>query len=121
MTDQFQPTKQVFAEWLDLMKEIAPAASVKGGAAWAAWMALNGELTGAALAALTSKADAINIPAGSVWEHTNGKRYTVIGMANVGGGKAYEPHVVYQGENGKLWTRPASDWARSMKPKGIKV
>lgn len=53
---------------------------------------------------------------GSWWRHRNGQRYIVVGIAN-----KYTEHpdkypvtVVYRGVNGKLWSRPASDWSRSM-------
>ncbi len=53
----------------------------------------------------------------SEWKHTNGIIYTVVCLANVG--TLYpEKHpvtVVYRGPNKKIWTRPLSDWHRSMK------
>lgn len=53
---------------------------------------------------------------GSVWSHTNGNRYTVICIANEFTERPdqYPQTVVYQGENGRIWSRPVSDWARSM-------
>lgn len=49
------------------------------------------------------------------WQHYNGTRYTVIGIANVDStNPAYVETVVYCGHKGKLQTRPLSDWHRSM-------
>lgn len=52
----------------------------------------------------------------SVWQHTNGNRYTVLCIANEFSERPeqYPPTVVYQGENGRTWSRAASDWSRSM-------
>lgn len=52
----------------------------------------------------------------SVWQHTNGNRYTVLCIANEFSERPeqYPPTVVYQGDNGRTWSRAASDWARSM-------
>lgn len=59
--------------------------------------------------------DEINtITQGSIWEHRNGAKYKVLHLANIGGGEGYQPQVVYQGENWKVWVRPLSDWHRSM-------
>ncbi len=53
---------------------------------------------------------------GSVWSHTNGNRYTVMCIANefTERPEQYPQTVVYQGENGRIWSRHVSDWARSM-------
>lgn len=51
---------------------------------------------------------------GSVWRHHSGRLYTVILIANQPDNDRYPVTVVYQGENGKVWARPASDWDRSM-------
>ena len=55
---------------------------------------------------------------GSVWAHSNGNRYTVLMIANLDSQDEvrYPKTVVYQGENGKVWSRAASDWGRSMTP-----
>lgn len=51
----------------------------------------------------------------STWSHTSGIRYTVLMITNVESTKPeYPPTVVYQGPNGKLWSRPLSQWHRSM-------
>lgn len=56
----------------------------------------------------------IVIPAiGSRWKHYNGLEYTVLYIANLEGGKHYKETVVYQGDNGKVWTRELEDWYRS--------
>ena len=52
----------------------------------------------------------------SMWYHSNGNKYTVLFIANehtVNSDK-YPITVVYQGENQKIWSRPFSDWHRSM-------
>lgn len=54
---------------------------------------------------------------GSQWEHHNGNLYEVLGIANEFSARPeYPPTVVYRGKNGRLWARPASEWARSMTP-----
>lgn len=51
---------------------------------------------------------------GSKWMHKNGNVYTVVGLANVNSTKPeYAPSVVYQGENGLVWSRKLSEWHRS--------
>ena len=53
---------------------------------------------------------------GSWWTHRNGALYTVLMIANsdTEDEARYPVTVVYQGDNGKVWSRPASDWHRSM-------
>lgn len=52
----------------------------------------------------------------STWEHTNGNHYAVLFIANEFTERPdqYPQTVVYKGENGRVWSRPVSDWARSM-------
>ena len=56
---------------------------------------------------------------GSKWEHHSGRVYAVVEITN---GKTERPDqypvtVVYQNvDNGTLWSRPLSEWARSFKP-----
>lgn len=51
------------------------------------------------------------------WKHRNGNVYTVLMIANEHSERPqYAPTVVYQGPNGNVWARPASDWHRSMTP-----
>ncbi len=54
---------------------------------------------------------------GSIWSHTNGNEYTVLLMANEYSENQdkYPTTVVYQGKNKRIWSRPLSDWHRSMK------
>lgn len=61
-----------------------------------------------------------DIPVGSTWTHSNGYVYRVIAIANHPSGDPlrYPASVVYQGENGRIWTRPMSEWHRSMSPWG---
>jgi hypothetical protein len=56
-----------------------------------------------------------DITPGSLWVHRNGNHYTVICITNKPDEPRYPKTVVYIGSNGQLWSRPASDWHRSMK------
>ena len=51
----------------------------------------------------------------SKWRHYNGNIYTVIELTNLHSENfdKYPITVVYKGENGKIWSRPLSDWSRS--------
>ena len=51
---------------------------------------------------------------GTVWRHYNGNRYTVLYIANKLDEPRYPKTVVYQGDNGFVWTRQVTDWRRSM-------
>jgi len=51
---------------------------------------------------------------GTAWTHTSGRVYTVLHIANEPDEERYPLAVVYQGTNGKVWTRRADDWHRSM-------
>lgn len=55
---------------------------------------------------------------GSRWMHKNGNVYIVMFVVNNYSTdyRRYPPVVVYRGENGHRWSRPASDWDRSMTP-----
>lgn len=59
-----------------------------------------------------------HIPEGSRWMHRNGTVYIVLFLTNTHSTdyRRYPPVVVYRGENGKRWSRPAADWDRSMMP-----
>jgi hypothetical protein len=52
----------------------------------------------------------------SKWKHTNGIVYEVMFLTNIGTlyPDKYPITVVYRGPNGKVWSRPLSDWHRSM-------
>lgn len=52
----------------------------------------------------------------SRWRHSNGNTYAVILIANDHSENQdrYPTTVVYRGYNGKTWSRPLSDWHRSM-------
>lgn len=55
----------------------------------------------------------------SLWQHYNGVVYRVVLIANSDSGNCdkYPVTVVYQGVlNHKIWSRPLSDWYRSMTP-----
>lgn len=61
------------------------------------------------------------VPVGEVtplsrWRHSNGNIYAVILIANEHSENQdrYPTTVVYRGYNGKTWSRPLSDWHRSM-------
>lgn len=54
---------------------------------------------------------------GKQYKHRNGNIYTVLFLTNKSdnpdGRNNYPKTVVYVGQNGKLWSRPLSDWDRS--------
>lgn len=50
----------------------------------------------------------------SLWKHTNGNIYQVLLVTNLPNDVCYPMTIVYQGANGAIWSRPASDWHRSM-------
>lgn len=52
----------------------------------------------------------------SEWLHTNGTEYKVVLIANEHSDQQdkYPTTVVYTGKNSKVWSRPLSDWHRSM-------
>jgi hypothetical protein len=54
----------------------------------------------------------------SEWQHDNGNVYIVLCIANefTEQPDRYPQTVVYMGLNGRPWSRPASDWHRSMTP-----
>ena len=55
---------------------------------------------------------------GSLWHHKNGNKYEVITIANSETKTdRYPVTVVYKNiDNGTIWSRPLSDWHRSMTP-----
>lgn len=57
---------------------------------------------------------------GSLWQHYNGAEYEVILIANLHSQREeYPVTVVYRGVSNQLvWSRPLSDWYRSMKSLG---
>lgn len=56
-----------------------------------------------------------NVTPGSVWQHTNGNEYMVLMMTNVDStNDRYPETIIYAGKNEKIWSRPLSDWHRSM-------
>lgn len=58
------------------------------------------------------------VTVGSRWLHRNGIPYEVVMFTNehTEYPDKYPVTVVYRGDNGKTWSRPLSDWHRSMKP-----
>lgn len=54
---------------------------------------------------------------GKTYKHRNGNEYKVLMITNTAGSperqEKYPKTVVYQGENGHVWSRPLSDWDRS--------
>ncbi len=52
----------------------------------------------------------------SIWQHTNGQRYSVFAIANDRSIRAeYPPTIMYRNvDNGRVYSRPLSDWHRSM-------
>ena len=58
----------------------------------------------------------MRVPSG-IYRHTNGNEYEVLLIANLGTERPgqYPVTVVYQNtKNGSVWSRPLSDWDRSM-------
>lgn len=53
-------------------------------------------------------------PEDSIWQHRNGCKYRVLFLTNGHDRADYPRTVIYQGENGKRWSRPLWDWSRSM-------
>ncbi len=52
---------------------------------------------------------------GSKWRHYNGNEYEVVLIANLHSIKdEYPITLVYRGANLRVWSRPLSDWHRSM-------
>lgn len=49
----------------------------------------------------------------SKWIHTNGIKYKVVAIANETNTEKYPLTIIYKGKNGKVWSRPLSDWYRS--------
>lgn len=69
------------------------------------------------LEATKDKVQEPDVTVGSVWEHRNGNRYQVIQVANncfAHFSQHYPVTVVYKGMDGKVWSRPLSDWHQSM-------
>jgi len=48
------------------------------------------------------------------WKHHNGNIYTICFFTNLPDDVHYPLTVIYQGENGNMWSRPWNDWHRSM-------
>ena len=49
----------------------------------------------------------------SKWRHSNSLEYKVILVTNEVDTEAYPLTVVYKCKNGKVWSRPLSEWYRS--------
>lgn len=50
-----------------------------------------------------------------LWRHKNGNTYRVLFVTNLGKrSEEHPPQVVYAGAFGNVWSRPLSDWHRSM-------
>lgn len=54
----------------------------------------------------------------SHWFHRNGLEYEVVGFTNskTTNPDKYPVTIIYSGKNGNMWSRPLSDWHRSMTP-----
>lgn len=65
---------------------------------------------------MNDKQDGFAPKEGSVWRHRNGAKYAVLMIANSESqNPEYPLTVVYRNvTNGKVWSRPASEWLRSM-------
>jgi hypothetical protein len=53
-------------------------------------------------------------PIGSAWQHTSGRTYFVLHIANIANDDRYPLTIVYRDGAGQVWTRLAVDWHRSM-------
>lgn len=57
---------------------------------------------------------------GTHWKHRNGCEYLIILLTNENSNPEnsdkYPVNVVYIGMNGNIWSRPLTDWHRSMTP-----
>lgn len=61
--------------------------------------------------------DGITPLCNTIWTHRNGNKYKVLAITNLPDEERYPKTVVYQGiVNEALWSRPVSDWHRSMSP-----
>lgn len=62
--------------------------------------------------------DKAKVTVGSKWRHSNGNEYEVVALANENTERPdeYPVTVVYEGRNGRIWSRRLSDWHRSMSP-----
>jgi hypothetical protein len=57
---------------------------------------------------------------GTRWRHKNGCEYYVLFLTNdTSTDPDYPVTVVYIGDNGRRWSRPLSDWHRSMTPMDV--
>lgn len=59
---------------------------------------------------------------GSFWRHRNGIVYEVTGYTNLHSvvHNRYPVMIVYRGNNGRVWSRPVTDWYRSFTPREAK-
>lgn len=69
--------------------------------------------------ATATTTEEIALMAGQYWRHRNGIRYEVLALANEQAAtenrERYPVTVVYRNpSNNTIWTRPLSDWHRSM-------
>lgn len=62
---------------------------------------------------------------GKQFKHTNGAIYTVLLLTNTHSTPErlikHPIDVVYIGQNGRIWSRPLSDWGRSFTPLTAKL
>ena len=60
----------------------------------------------------------LTVEPGSKWDHYNGTHYTVLFLTNESTAvpETHPVTVIYEGPNGKKWSRLLSDWHRSMRP-----
>lgn len=66
---------------------------------------------------MTSKLKELLPEIDSTWKHHNGNTYEIIAIANLETTRPekYPITIVYEGENGKIWSRPFDRWHASMK------
>ena len=57
---------------------------------------------------------------GTIWQHSSGRRYDVLCLANECSDQPERPtEVVFQGEDGKVHTWPLADWHQSFEYLGV--
>jgi len=70
-------------------------------------------------------AAAIEDMVGKQFKHRNGNIYTILLLTNTDSTperlKDHPIDVVYVGQNGKIWSRPLSDWYRSFVEHSINI
>ena len=65
---------------------------------------------------MNNLSQAFTVEAGQFWQHKNGNVYKVLFLTNTSNLSELHPvQVIYEGRNGNKWSRPLSEWHKSMK------